>query len=142
MDSSFYIPPAGPPQISPPQVFEKVGMEPLYDMAWIQYQELAKSAIASMFPAGEEELRAASRRNAAFMCGILGGPKIYQQKFGPPQMRQRHLPFAIDENARQEWLRCFYTAFTQANRLGLDTDEQKALLLWINQFSAWMVNRK
>jgi len=142
MQSNLYTPPSGPPQASPPQIFAKVGMQALYDMVWIQYQELSRSNIAHMFPTDEDELRAASQRNAEFMCGILGGPKIYQQKYGPPQMRRRHMPFAIDEPARQEWLRCYRHAFEQSNALGLSSKEQKALLSWIENFSAWMVNRK
>lgn len=140
--SDLYIPPSGPPQSSPPKVYEKVGLQKLYDMAWVQYQELACSKISYMFPTDENELRAASKRNAEFMCGILGGPKIYQQKHGPPQMRRRHMPFAIDEAARQEWLRCYREAFEKSKKLGLSHEEQDQLLTWIENFSAWMVNRK
>ena len=140
--NTVYVPPSGPPQSTPPQVFEKIGFKKLQAMVWLQYQELARSAIAHMFPKDEHALRAASQRNAEFMCGMLGGPKIYQQKYGPPQMRQRHLPFAIDEAARQEWLRCYRTAFLQSEGLGLLPEEQQQLLAWIARFSAWMVNRK
>ncbi len=142
MQNTPYVPPGGPPQLSPPQVFEKIGLEALYAMAWLQYCALAQSTIAHMFPGEEAELREASRRNAEFMCGILGGPRIYQQKYGPPRMRARHLPFRIDEAARQEWLRCYRLAFEQANHLGLAPQEQGALLEWIDRFSAWMVNSK
>jgi len=142
MQDQPYTPPGGPPQLSPPRVFDKVGLEALYAMAWIQYQNLARSAIAPMFPTDEAELRAASRRNAEFMCGMLGGPKLYLEKYGPPRMRARHLPFAIDETARQEWLRCYREAFDASGHLGLAPEEQAPLLEWIEAFSAWMVNRK
>lgn len=141
-NKNFYVPPSGPPQISPPQIFAKIGFEKLHRMVWQQYQELARSAIAHMFPKDERELRAAAQRNAEFLCGILGGPKIYQKKYGPPQMRQRHMPFAIDEAARQEWLRCYQNAFEASDRLELPPEEQHQLLAWIENFSAWMVNRK
>ena len=141
-NEDFHIPPSGPPQMSPPQVFDKIGFQKLQKMVWLQYQELSRSTIAHMFPTKETDLRAAAQRNAEFMCGILGGPKIYQQKYGPPQMRRRHMPFAIDEAARQEWLRCYRHAFKQSNGLGLSPDEQEELLTWIENFSAWMVNRK
>ncbi len=137
-----YIPPGGPPRVSPPRAFSTVGLDALYAMAWVQYQLLARSAIGHMFPTDVAELRAASRRNAEFMCGMLGGPTLYQQQYGPPRMRARHLPFAIDEAARQVWLRCYREAFAQSSHLGLSPEDQAALLEWIEQFSAWMVNRK
>lgn len=41
-----------------------------------------------------------------FLTQFLGGEPLYTQKFGPPQMRKRHLPHQITEEAKEEWLRC------------------------------------
>ena len=30
-----------------------------------------------------------------YMCGWLGGPQHYVQRFGHPRLRARHLPFSI-----------------------------------------------
>ena len=30
-----------------------------------------------------------------FLCGWLGGPDLYVQRFGHPRLRARHLPYAI-----------------------------------------------
>ena len=91
-----------------------------------------------MFP---EDLIAASKKQAAFLIGILGGPPLYQQAYGHPRMRQRHGPFAIDETARQEWLRCFRDALRDGDNYGLSPEQAKALLIWLEAFSGWMVNR-
>ncbi|MEX2606599.1 MAG: bacitracin resistance protein BacA [Kiritimatiellia bacterium] len=141
MQNQLYTPPQGPPQISAPSLYEKIGLDRLYEMAWIQYQALGESRIAGLFPTEKAALKAASEKQAEFLCGVMGGPKVYIGKHGPPRMRARHLPFAIDENARQEWLRCLRLAFDQCGQLGLDESDQVLLLDWIGVFSAWMVNR-
>ncbi len=104
------------------------------------YELLSQSAISGMFPTGAE-LRAAARRQAEFLIGILGGPPVYLQKHGPPRMRARHLPFPVDEAARQEWLRCFRQALGDGSAWGLDPDDSISLLDWLEAFSAWMVNQ-
>jgi hemoglobin len=45
-----------------------------------------------------------------FLSGWLGGPQLYQQKYGHPALRARHMPFAIDENMRDQWLLCMQRA--------------------------------
>jgi hemoglobin len=46
----------------------------------------------------------------AFLSGWLGGPQLYQQKHGNPALRARHMPFAIDESMRDQWLTCMQVA--------------------------------
>jgi len=41
-----------------------------------------------------------------FLSGFLGGPPLYHQNRGHPKLRMRHLPFRIDEQARDQWLEC------------------------------------
>ncbi len=41
-----------------------------------------------------------------FLTQFLGGEPLYSQKYGSPQMRKRHLPHKITEEAKEEWLRC------------------------------------
>ena len=41
-----------------------------------------------------------------FLSGWMGGPALYVQKYGHPRLRARHLPFAIGEADRDQWLGC------------------------------------
>ena len=52
-----------------------------------------------------------------FLSQFLGGPALYSEEFGPPAMRQRHLPFEITPTRAQSWLRCMREAFQE---IGLD----------------------
>ncbi|MBB1269734.1 group II truncated hemoglobin [Shewanella sp. SR44-3] len=45
-----------------------------------------------------------------FLSGWLGGPQLYQQKYGHPALRARHMPFAIDASMRDQWLSCMHSA--------------------------------
>jgi Truncated hemoglobins len=39
-----------------------------------------------------------------FLCGWLGGPAHYTERFGHPRLRARHLPFAIGIKERDQWV--------------------------------------
>lgn len=135
----MYTPPSGPPQVEPPRdLYAQMGEQNIFRMSEDFYQRLGESAIADMFPT---DLVAASRKQAAFLVGILGGPPLYQQRYGPPRMRARHFPFAIDEAARNEWLRCFRETLDEPNQYALSRKSADRLLDFLEVFSGWMVNR-
>jgi hemoglobin len=48
-----------------------------------------------------------------FLCGWLGGPDLYQQRFGHPRLRARHLPFAIGIAERDQWMACMMQAMDE-----------------------------
>src|SRR5438105_1116941 len=102
----IYVPPEGPPQGDKPnpEIYAKMGQENIYAMLADFYAELEKSEIRSLFPS---DMLAASKKSASFFVFLLGGPPLYHQQHGPPMMRKRHMPFKIDEHARQVWLACF-----------------------------------
>lgn len=45
-----------------------------------------------------------------FLCGWLGGPDLYIQRFGHPRLRARHLPYAIGIAERDQWMACMLQA--------------------------------
>ena len=48
-----------------------------------------------------------------FLCGWLGGPQHYVERFGHPMLRARHLPFSIGIAERDQWLACMGQAMTE-----------------------------
>ena len=48
-----------------------------------------------------------------FLCGWLGGPNHYTDRFGHPRLRARHLPFAIGIAERDQWLGCMVQAMAE-----------------------------
>lgn len=48
-----------------------------------------------------------------FLCGWLGGPNHYIERFGHPMLRARHLPFAIGNAERDQWMACMNQAMRE-----------------------------
>ena len=48
-----------------------------------------------------------------FLCGWLGGPNHYIERFGHPRLRARHLPFPISSVERDQWLACMFQAMEE-----------------------------
>lgn len=141
-DRSFYVPPSGPPQNILPssEIYAKMGEDAIFQMLEDFYVELGKSSIRHLFP---QNVKEASKKSAVFFVSILGGPPLYQQRFGPPRMRQRHLPFIIDESARQTWLDCFKFILQDADKkYQFPKEHMESFLRYLEEFSAWMVNTK
>ena len=61
-----------------------------------------------------QDLTGSAEKLYLFLSGWLGGPPLYQQKFGQPFLRARHLPFAIGETERDLWLACMRQALRDA----------------------------
>ena len=41
-----------------------------------------------------------------YLSGWFGGPTMYTDKTGHPRMRQRHAPYAVTPEAKDEWMLC------------------------------------
>ena len=48
-----------------------------------------------------------------FLSGWTGGPQLYIERYGHPMLRRRHMPFAIDESARDQWMYCMIKSMHQ-----------------------------
>lgn len=129
-------PPAGPPPS--PEILAALGEEGVFEMLEDFYAVLEQSTIRPLFPA---DMRAASRRSAAFFVQLLGGRPLYSEHFGPPRMRQRHEPYEIDSYARRAWLACFDVVLDVAEeRYGFPMEHMEGFKQFLESFSAWMVN--
>ncbi len=141
MERVIYTPPGGPPQGPGPnsEIYGIMGEGNIFKMMSDFYEELEKSEIRRLFPSNMEE---ASKKSAAFFVTILGGPPLYSERYGPPRMRARHLPFEIDERARQIWLGCFEKTLEGADvKYQFPPQHLEGFKDFLKSFSAWMVNK-
>lgn len=58
------------------------------------------------------DLTDARQKLFMFLSGWLGGPSLYIEKYGHPRLRQRHMPFAIGEVERDQWMQCIEQAMS------------------------------
>ena len=141
MGRVIYTPPGGPPQGPGPssEIYRLMGEANIFRMMSDLYKEIEKSDIRHLFP---EDMEEASRKSALFFVTIMGGPPLYALKFGPPRMRARHIPFEIDEQARQTWLACFERTLEGADaKYNFPREHLKGFKDFLKSFSAWMVNK-
>jgi hemoglobin len=80
-------------------------------------------ALRALYP--EEDLGPASERLRMFLVQYWGGPTTYSEQRGHPRLRMRHAPFAINEAARDAWLRHMRAALDS-----LDLAPQYETALW------------
>ena len=48
-----------------------------------------------------------------FFSGWIGGPALFEQKYGHPRLRARHLPFPVTQQLRDQWMYCMNTALDE-----------------------------
>lgn len=95
--------------------YEQIGGEAAVRALVRRFYELMDSqpetqGIRSMHPA---DLSGSEEKLFLFLSGWFGGPDLYVQRFGPPFMRARHLPFAIGITERDQWMRCMSQALDE-----------------------------
>ena len=73
-----------------------------------------------------------------FLSGWLGGPPLYEERFGHPRLRARHLPFAIGLRERDDWLVCMALAMEAQ---GLEESLRERLLSAFFGTADWMRNQ-
>lgn len=104
------------PEVSP---YELLGGEEkvreLVDRFYDHMDELPEAYEVRQMHA--ENLGGSREKLFLFLCGWLGGPDLYIEKFGHPMLRRRHLPFKVDIQARDQWLMCMQMAMDD---MGID----------------------
>jgi hemoglobin len=69
-----------------------------------------------------------------FLSGWMGGPNLYMEKYGHPRLRMRHMPFAIDESARDQWMLCMKQALDEVVESEALRDELMAAFYGVADF--------
>lgn len=84
-------------------LYERVGGEPFFStlVSGFYRRVAADPVLRPMYP---EDLEPAERRLRLFLIQYFGGPQTYDQERGHPRLRMRHMPFFIDQRARDIWL--------------------------------------
>lgn len=60
-----------------------------------------------------EDLGGSEEKLFLFLSGWFGGPQLYVERFGPPFLRARHLPFSIGGSERDQWMMCMTQALDE-----------------------------
>ncbi|ROQ19084.1 hemoglobin [Gallaecimonas pentaromativorans] len=73
-----------------------------------------------------------------FLSGWLGGPGLFEQKYGHPMLRARHMPFPVTQTLRDQWMYCMEEAL---NREVKHPPLKKSLLNAFSPLATHMINQ-
>ena len=98
-----------------PTAFELMGGEASVRVLVDRFYDLMdlESAYAHLRAVHGSDLNAARDKLFWFLCGWLGGPSHYIERFGHPRLRMRHMPFEIGVRERDQWLACMAQAMQE-----------------------------
>ncbi|PXW96501.1 hemoglobin [Sphaerotilus hippei] len=133
-------PDADEPEAAGPTPFEMLGGEARIRALVDRFYDLMdlEPGLRELRAAHGSTLDSARDKLFWFLCGWLGGPQHYIERFGHPRLRARHLPFSIGILERDQWVACMHQAM-------IDQGVQPPLLDRLTEsfFSTadWMRNR-
>lgn len=117
-------------------VYELVGGDPIFErLVEVFYRNVEHDpALRPMFP---QDLEPGKRWQFLFLTQFFGGPARYAQERGHPRLRMRHMPFPIDETARDRWLAHMLSAIDE---VGVAEPARSAMRDYFERGSSFMVN--
>ncbi|MCR9244176.1 MAG: globin [bacterium] len=90
-------------------IYELLGEARLSAIVAGFYRRVATDPILEpMYPKGD--MAGAEERLRQFLIYRFGGPQTYIEERGHPRLRMRHLPFRIDQAARDRWMELMMAA--------------------------------
>ena len=134
---SLGIRPEGHGELPSITFYEAVGgRETFAKLTDVFYREVANDPVLKpMYP--EEDLGPAKERLLLFLEQYWGGPTTYSENRGHPRLRQRHMPFHVNPDARDRWLAAMRTA---VDELGLSPLHEETLWDYLQRAAHAMVN--
>jgi len=118
-------------------IYAVVGEDGFHRLIAAFYRQVPTDDILGpMYPPGD--LAGAEERLRDFLVGRFGGPLRYIERRGHPQLRRRHLPFAVTTGARERWMRLMTQALEE---VGFPSDVDRLLREFFHGVSAMMINR-
>ncbi len=117
--------------------WQKIGGRPTFERLVREfYVGVADDPVLRpMYP--EEDLEGAIQRLTGFLEQYWGGPTTYSEQRGHPRLRMRHLPFKVNPDARDRWLRHMRAAVDSLELAPLD---DATLWAYLDRAAHAMVN--
>lgn len=86
----------------------------------------------------QPDLTEAREKLFMFLTGWTGGPQLYIERYGHPRLRARHMPFAIGESERDQWMYCMISAM---HKIGIEEPLLTKLATQLNGVADFMRNK-
>ncbi|WP_070137578.1 globin domain-containing protein [Crocinitomix algicola] len=118
-------------------LYELVGDERLLKILQAFYARVFKSEIIGpLF--NQTNANEIIDKQYRFLTQFLGGPPRYNNKYGHPRMRMRHMPHKITQEAKEEWLKLMKESIWEVK--DMNEELKTALYNCFPQVAQHMVN--
>jgi hemoglobin len=123
-----------------PTAFDLIGGEPTIAALVARFYDLMElePGYTALRASHGPDLASARQKLFWFLCGWMGGPQHYVERFGHPRLRARHIPFKIGILERDQWLACMDQAMGEVN---VEPVLRQRLAASFFQTADWMRNQ-
>ena len=119
------------------QVYEQIGEDGFERLVRAFYAQVPGDDVLGPMYEGRN-MADAEARLRDFLVGRFGGPARYVEQRGHPRLRMRHMPFAIDGDARNRWVAMMDRALEEA---ALPEDATEVLRAFFHSTATFLRNR-
>ena len=117
-------------------IYTQIGEEGFARLVTAFYEQVpADDILGPMYPA--DDLPGAEERLRDFLIGRFGGPPRYIESRGHPRLRMRHMPFKLDQRARDRWVQLMDKALDHA---ALPAESTQCLREFFHHMATFMIN--
>jgi hemoglobin len=122
--------------ISEGEIYKQIGEEGFERLVRAFYAQVpADDVLGPMYPA--HDLAGAEERLKEFLVGRFGGPQRYIEQRGHPRLRMRHMPFKLDQRARDRWVQLMEKALDEAK---LPKESHDLLCAFFHHMATFLMN--
>ena len=118
------------------EIYGQIGEDGFTRLVAAFYRQVpADDILGPMYPA--DDLPGAEERLRDFLVGRFGGPPRYIEQRGHPRLRMRHMPFKLDQRARDRWVQLMEKALDESQ---LPKESRDLLCEFFHHMATFMIN--
>src|SRR6185436_14017679 len=122
--------------ISEGEIYGQIGEDGFARLVAAFYRQVpGDDILGPMYPG--DDLPGAEERLREFLVGRFGGPQRYIESRGHPRLRMRHMPFKLDQQARDRWVQLMDRALDEA---GLPAESEQLLRAFFHHMATFLMN--
>ena len=122
--------------ISDGEVYQQIGEDGFTRLVAAFYAQVPDDdVLGPMYP--KDDLAGAEQRLRDFLVGRFGGPQRYMERRGHPRLRMRHMPFRLDQHARDRWVQLMDKALDEAK---LPKESEDLLRGFFHHMATFLIN--
>ncbi|HJU44613.1 MAG TPA: globin [Vicinamibacterales bacterium] len=119
-------------------VYSRIGEDGFQRLVAAFYAQVpGDDILGAMYP--KHDLAGAEQRLRDFLVGRFGGPRRYEEQRGHPRLRMRHMPFKLDQAARDRWVTLMDRALDEA---ALPEDATQVLRQFFHHMATFLMNAR